>query len=230
MKKLLYIFTMIAAVFFIYSCKGPEGDVGPRGISGDTGPVGEDGLPGQDGNDGIDGDGLYEMDEAENYGYIAVAIEGIRPATVPFEDSVVFDLVLPSLVVERGMSVMFYDSEEDSSRFYIYRMNYENSYLMELGSDISFDYNDDQVKMRSVRFGYKYKIEGGDNVLIYTDDIEESILPENISNYSYDSSTGKLTLQFKVVVPAEDNSTSKELTLRFYVNAVVLEMLNNPIF
>ncbi len=217
MKKIIYILSIIAAVMTIYSCKGPEGEAGPRGLTGDTGATGENGIDGTDGTDGIDGVGNYE---ASN-GYIALAFEGTWQGTVPFEDSVVCEITKKEQLYD--FSSADYGSSDTSFQIIRYPANRTKS----LGQEISlyFWVDDNEIYIDDLEFTLSFPTAGDDFLLYDEDYIVDYITPEDISGYSYDPETGSITLKIEVEIPADANSTKRDLTMRLYLNATVYQLM-----
>lgn len=165
------------------------------------------------------------LNDATKYGYIKITLEGTDPNGDEFEVTKNFKFS-PSGSPENSSTVYWYDDNGFYEQFNVTRYlgplnggdgndSYANLYLYNYQED-GFNFSESSLYFTtSVITDNKEFFGLSEYIYIYNEDV---------TSYSYNAETGKLSLKFSTTL--EDSDTDYPLTVTVNVNVTVFESLN----
>ncbi|UII21869.1 hypothetical protein [Fulvivirga ligni] len=221
MKNHFYIIIIIAMCMFM-ACQ--DGEVGPAGPDGANGTNGTNGTNGLDGQDGENGEGY---DQIAKYGNIMVYLDGMTPEDVVFKDTSNFKFA--SIGYLRTYNII--NIGETSSSISVYRFlstpdDIYQASRVTVSANITEEDGNFTFENFSIFF-FKDIVTTDFKVFDIANTFNSSTYTDlDISNYSYDPSTGSLQFTFSFNVSGSNNATGNDLTVSGEVDIIILENLD----
>lgn len=233
---------LMMTVLFLTGCQGDQGDPGPQGTAGSNGTNGKDGANGANGKDGANGSNGTNgtngangsngsngsngvgFDDAVKYGTITVSMNGKRPDGVAFNKTVKFAYASTNL----DYSSISIDENSVYSSVARFELFNNISELNDSYAAASFYQETEDYEYFS--FEQNIYISGDDRKYFNLQaNFDSDELDNQITDYSYNATTGALKYKFSFTSLADYNSSGNDLVITGEVNAIVFERLNTTL-
>ncbi len=198
---------MLALTIGFTACEGDQGEIGPKGDTGAQGAPGEPGAPGEQGPRGEAGG-----DEATSFGNVELTVSGVRP-NADFTEMIDFTQVIDYKYIFNNTPISIVSGTDEEKHFYLireFRVSAKgNARTQDFGGnilEIEISEIDGEVKVDHLAFS-AFLIDQNEIFFIQhgldSDDTENSL---EISDFSYNATTGALKLNFIYSYEEEDNT------------------------
>lgn len=207
MKKITVLMNgiLLALVLGLSACDGDQGEVGPTGLQGEKGDKGDQGVAG--------------IEEAASFGNIEITVTGTRPDGEAYTQMLDF-LYLPENDGIYGSSFYEWDGGIDFNITRSFKTQFSNAGRSDEDNTISISFGVEEGVIVYPQIAYNATIIDELKTFRIWHEIYSEDQDIEITNYSFNKETGKLTFNFSFsYVDYDDN----EVTISGVVDVFVVE-------